>query len=151
MGLDVYANTLNPESQRKRKHNTKRRSTNTKALSSCPQQPRSPAATTTPSLPFPNKAQASQRSQQNNLTCTEDQVQDQPPPPSPAPPQNMNTQTTAQSQPQTLNPKDVARSTPEQDIHFYGWSIRRLLSRRRSRRYSILEREPNRLRKRMSN
>ncbi|KAJ5401995.1 uncharacterized protein N7487_007891 [Penicillium crustosum] len=38
------------------------------------------------------------------------------------------------------------------DVHRHsGWSIRRLLSRRGSRKYSVLEREPNRLRKRMSN
>ncbi|KAJ5607490.1 hypothetical protein N7537_004109 [Penicillium hordei] len=38
------------------------------------------------------------------------------------------------------------------DVHCHsGWSIRRLLSRRGSRKYSVLEREPNRLRKRMSN
>ncbi|KAJ6184471.1 hypothetical protein N7519_005772 [Penicillium mononematosum] len=37
------------------------------------------------------------------------------------------------------------------DAHYHsGWSIRRLLSRRGSRKYSVLEREPNRLRKRMS-
>ncbi|OQE32575.1 hypothetical protein PENFLA_c001G02590 [Penicillium flavigenum] len=37
------------------------------------------------------------------------------------------------------------------DAHYHsGWSIRRLLSRRASRKYSVLEREPNRLRKRMS-
>ncbi|KAJ5492380.1 hypothetical protein N7453_010477 [Penicillium expansum] len=42
------------------------------------------------------------------------------------------------------------RSTSDTPCHS-GWSIRRLLSRRGSRKYSVLEREPNRLRKRMSN
>ncbi|KAJ5932229.1 hypothetical protein N7516_006718 [Penicillium verrucosum] len=38
------------------------------------------------------------------------------------------------------------------DVHCHsGWSIIRLLSRRGSRKYNVLEREPNRLRKRMGN
>ncbi|KAJ5817830.1 hypothetical protein N7447_007838 [Penicillium robsamsonii] len=41
------------------------------------------------------------------------------------------------------------RSTSDSRCHS-GWSIRRLLSRCGSRNYSVLEREPNRLRKRMS-
>ncbi|KAJ5120480.1 uncharacterized protein N7515_009868 [Penicillium bovifimosum] len=41
-------------------------------------------------------------------------------------------------------------STADGHCHSGSWSLRRLLSRR-SRRYSMLEREPNRLRKRMSN
>ncbi|KAJ5356335.1 Initiation factor 2B-related protein [Penicillium concentricum] len=42
------------------------------------------------------------------------------------------------------------RSTSDTHCHS-GWSIRRLLSRRGSRKYNVLERETNRLRKRMSN
>ncbi|KAG0157432.1 hypothetical protein PDIDSM_4617 [Penicillium digitatum] len=40
------------------------------------------------------------------------------------------------------------RSTSDAHSHS-GWSIRRLLSRRGGRKYSVLERESNRLRKRM--
>ncbi|KAJ5338176.1 hypothetical protein N7452_004904 [Penicillium brevicompactum] len=54
---------------------------------------------------------------------------------------------TDQSQKLRLDPTDAQRPP---DSHCHGWSIRRLLSRRGSRRYSVLEREPNRLRKRIS-
>ncbi|KAJ5468826.1 hypothetical protein N7475_006578 [Penicillium sp. IBT 31633x] len=44
-----------------------------------------------------------------------------------------------------------SQSTSDSHCHGGSWSLRRLLSRRGSRRYSVLEREPNRLRKRASN
>ncbi|KAJ5397815.1 hypothetical protein N7509_005928 [Penicillium cosmopolitanum] len=48
-------------------------------------------------------------------------------------------------------PLDSAGSPPADTRQTPGsWSIRRFLSRRSSRRYRVLEREPNRLRKRVS-
>ncbi|KAK5806577.1 hypothetical protein VI817_000835 [Penicillium citrinum] len=43
-------------------------------------------------------------------------------------------------------------ASPSSDAHPTpgSWSLRRFLSRRGSRRYRVLEREPNRLRKRVS-
>ncbi|KAJ5479271.1 hypothetical protein N7530_004780 [Penicillium desertorum] len=50
-----------------------------------------------------------------------------------------------------LGPETQGSGPRSTDAHYHsGWSIRRLLSRRGSRKYSVLEREPNRLRKRMS-
>ncbi|KAJ5754857.1 hypothetical protein N7533_004400 [Penicillium manginii] len=62
--------------------------------------------------------------------------------------------TNLQSEPEANNtpytPLDSADSPPSDTHQTPGWSIRRFLSRRGSRRYRVLEREPNRLRKRVS-
>ncbi|CAL5870608.1 uncharacterized protein PFLUO_LOCUS4847 [Penicillium psychrofluorescens] len=61
--------------------------------------------------------------------------------------------TPIQSSPQKLHTGSETRFFCESDdrSHAAGsWSIKRLLSARGSRRYRVLEREPNRLRKRAS-
>ncbi|KAJ5980580.1 hypothetical protein N7481_007878 [Penicillium waksmanii] len=56
-----------------------------------------------------------------------------------------NLQSESKSNNTPYTPLDSAGSPPSD-----SWSIRRFLSRRGSRRYRVLEREPNRLRKRVS-
>jgi len=159
-GLDVYwTNTLNPEwytkkeQKRTKKRNPKahgnKKKINKDESLSCPHkvQPRSPV---------PNQTiNTSPRNKLTSLSTQKYPANLQPPPLASAPPQlpNMNAQTTG-IQPHSqklLNSAQDSGSRSTNDTHCHGWSIRRLLSRRGSRRYSVLEREPNRLRKRMSN
>ncbi|KAJ5619999.1 hypothetical protein N7510_003983 [Penicillium lagena] len=61
--------------------------------------------------------------------------------------------TPIQCTPQKLYPGSENRAYCELDVRSHApgsWSIKRFLSVRGSRRYRVLEREPNRLRKRAS-